>query len=194
MSETDVTHRDTGESPVPPPSPRPRIVGQVVQVLAILAAYAVVGVVAGWLWHRLWTPSDGVVVNHQWFPGTEALRGEFSGTGLYVLVAAAGGFGLGVACAMVGGRRPVLTLVVALAGSVLAAWLMLKVGQSLGPADPHELAKTAADRTRLPAALRVSGLSPRLAFPAGTLAAMALVFLVFSGNSRELGSSREPRG
>ena len=44
-------------------------------------------------------------------------------------------------------------------------------------------AKTPSDGATLPSALRVSGLSPLLAFPMGTLGALALVFAVFQGNS-----------
>jgi hypothetical protein len=194
VNETDVTNEVTGERPLDPPRRGREVFYPVLHVVAVLAAYVVVGAAAGWLWYKLWTPAEGTVVGHIWFADGDALRGAFSGTGLYVLVAAAAGFGVGLVCAFLGGRRPVLTLVAALAGSVLAAWLMLKIGQDLGPADPQELARTARDQSRLPSALRVSGLSPRLAFPGGTLAALALVFLVFPGNSREASSRGEPRG
>jgi hypothetical protein len=194
VSEIHVTDEVTGERPLDPPRRGREVFYPVLHVIAILAAYVVAGAAAGWAWFKLWTPAQGVVVNHIWFADGDALRGAFSGTGLYVLVAAGTGFGLGLVSAFLGGRRPVLTLVAALAGSVLAAWLMLKIGQDLGPADPQELAKSAADRTRLSSALRVSGLSPRLAFPGGTLAALALVFLVFPDKSREATPRAEPPG
>jgi hypothetical protein len=77
---------------------------------------------------------------------------------------------------------------------VLAAWLMLELGERLGPPDPHELAKTADDGTHLPSALRVSGFPPLLAFSLGSLAALGLVFTVFSGKEPELRLNAEPRG
>ena len=165
----------------------------VLLTVAVLAAYALVGLGAGWAWHELWQPSDGVVFEKQWYADGEALRQDFSGTGLYVLVAAGCGLALGVVFALVGGSRPVLTLVLCVAGSLLAAWLMLTLGERLGPSDPHELAKSAKDGTRLPSALRVSGLPPLLAFSLGSLAALALVFTLFHGNSREAGLRAEPR-
>jgi hypothetical protein len=162
--------------------------------VVVLAVYALVGLGAGWAWHGLWQPGDGVVFEKQWYADGEALREDFSGTGLYVLVSSGCGLVLGGVFALLGSRRPVLTVVLCVAGSVLAAWLMLTTGQRLGPADPHELAKTAEDGTRLPSALRVSGTPPLLAFSLGSLAALALVFTVFSDKSGEAGSSAEPRG
>jgi len=165
----------------------------VLQVLLVLATYAVVGLAAGWLWYTLWEPPTGVVVRHQWYPNGAGLRGEFSATALYVLIAVVAGAVLGSIAAVLGGRRPLLTLVAALAGAVLAGWLMLKVGERLGPTDPQVLARHAKDGTSLPGALTVTGLSPLLAFPAGTVAALAFVFTIFSGKSAEPGIPEEPR-
>ena len=76
---------------------------------------------------------------------------------------------------------------------MLAGWLMLTMGEWLGPADPQVLAKDLDDGATLPSALRVSGLSPLFAFTLGTLGALALVFTVFQGNSAEPGFGEEPR-
>jgi hypothetical protein len=165
----------------------------VLSVVVVLATYALVGLGAGWIWHELWQPAQGVVLQGAWYPDGEGLRQDFSGTGLYVLVAAGCGLALGSLFAVLGGARPVLTLVVCLAGSVLAAWLMLRMGERLGPADPHELAADADDGTALPSALRVSGMTPLLAFPVGTLAGLGLVFMLFTGNTAEAGLTGQPR-
>ena len=66
----------------------------------------------------------------------------------------------------VGGARPVLTLVLCVAGSLLAAWLMLRLGERLGPADPHDAGQDGRRRHPLPSALRVSGLTPAARLPA----------------------------
>jgi hypothetical protein len=71
---------------------------------------------------------------------------------------------------------------------------MLKVGEWLGPTDPAQLAASAHDGKHLPSALRVTGESPLLAFPFGTLAALALVFTVFPEKTPELRLSGQPRG
>ena len=65
-------------------------------------------------------------------------------------------------------------------GSALATWLMLQVGAALGPADPRELAKSAKEGTHLPAELAVSRRSPWIAFPAGALIGLTLVFFGLS--------------
>ena len=78
---------------------------------AVLATYALVGLGAGWVWHELWQPAEGVVVQHQWFATGAGLREDFSGTGLYVLIATGAGLALGVLFAILGGARPVVTLV-----------------------------------------------------------------------------------
>ena len=93
-----------------------------------------------------------------------------------------------------GGRRPLLTVGAAVAGSALAAWLMTTVGERLGPTDPHELAKSLDDGKKLPSALSVTGFSPTLAFTIGTLVALAVVFTIFPGKTHEAGFSAEPRG
>ena len=163
--------------------------------LVVVASYAAVGAAAGWLWHALWKPTLGRVIQGGWYPDESGLRGDFSGTGLYVLVAAGAGVLLGVVVALLGGRRPMVTLVAVVVGSALAAWLMMVVGEGLSPAeDPHVAAKTAEEGDKLPSTLRVTGASPLLVLPMGSLAAVALVYVMFSGSSPDPGVSTEPRG
>ena len=148
---------------------------------------------AGWVWHELWQSSEGVVFQKEWYPDGDGLRQEFSGTGLYVLVAAGAGLVLGAVFAIVGGARPVQTVVLCVAGSLLAAWLMLTLGEWLGPPDPHALAESADDGTRLPSALRVSGLPPLFSFTVGSLVALAVVYTLLPGKTREAHLDEEPR-
>jgi hypothetical protein len=183
-----VTDPDTGQ-PLPPVRRRRfkrtlPSAGAALSAGAVLAAYAVAGIALSWVWFWLWGPADGQVFSHQWYASSEALRGDFSGTGLYVLLALGGGAVLGILSAMLGGRQPLVTTIAAVLGSLLAGWLMLHLGQGLGPADPRVLAKTADDGTQLPSALRVTGTSPRFAFTMGTLAALAFVFTIFPGKDR----------
>ena len=165
----------------------------IVFCVTVVAVYALVGLFGGWMWHELWQPSTGVVIEHQWYPNGEALRQDFSGTALYVLVAAGLGVTMGVVFAIVGGSRPVLTLVSCVAGAALAGWLMLWLGERLGPADPAELALRADDGTTLPSALTVSGVPPLFAFVLGSLLALAAIFTLFSGKTSEAHFAGEPR-
>jgi len=161
--------------------------------LAVLAAYALVGLGGGWMWHELWQPSSGVVINHRWYPDGAGLRHDFSGTALYVLVAVGLGVAMGVVFAIVGGARPVVTVVSCLLGAALAGWLMLWLGERLGPADPVEAARHADDGTTLPSALTVSGLPPLFAFALGSLAALGVIFTLFGGKTPEAHFAGEPR-
>lgn len=145
-----------------------------------IGVFAAAGALSGWIWFELWTPPQGVVVEHQWFPNpAEAgLRAEFPGTGWYVLVAFVGGLLLGTICAYALDRSELATLIAVVIGSTLAAWLMLEVGVSLGPPDPDTLARTAEDGTELPGQLEVRRLSPKLSYPGGALLGLALVYLL----------------
>jgi hypothetical protein len=146
------------------------------QFVVVVGIFAVVGVVAGVVWEWLWTPAVGTAVQHTWQPNLDTVRGEFSSTGWYVVVASVAGL---VTTAVVGlafKQGEVVTLVAVVAGSALAAWVMLRVGYSLGPGDPQAAAATAADGTPIPAELTVPGKSPFLAFPASALLALVVVF------------------
>lgn len=151
-----------------------------VQALLVVATFALAGVVAGVVWEWAWTPPTGVVIHHQWAQDESGLRGDFSGTGTYVAIAAVTGVVVGAAVAVLLDRSEVLTLVAALGGSLLAGWLMHRVGVALGPADPRTLAASAKPGTHLPGDLVVSGKSVLRAFPGGTLAGLTVVYLGLS--------------
>ncbi|MFC4787347.1 hypothetical protein ACT8ZV_22915 [Nocardioides sp. MAHUQ-72] len=151
-----------------------------VQAVLVMAILAAVGALAGVVWEWWWSPPVGVVVHHHWLQDEEALRGSFDATGTYVVVAAVAGLLAGAVVALLLDRSELVTLVAVLAGSLLGGWLMYRVGVALGPADPRPLAETAADGTRLPARLVVSGLSPRRVFPGAALLGVLVVFLGFS--------------
>ena len=150
------------------------------QALLIVAIFAVAGVLAGVVWEWLWTAPTGVVVHHQWLQDERGLSGEFSGTGLYVLVAAVAGLLVGGTVAVLLDRSELVTLVAVLGGALLAGWLMSHVGGFLGPADPRSLAATANTGTHLPDHLVVSGKSELRAFPGGALVGLVVVFLGLS--------------
>lgn len=164
-------------STAPAPTSRGAWVPVVRQVVVILLALAVVGALAGVVWQWLWTPPSGVVINHQWLQDESGLRGDFSGTGTYVAVAAVAGVLSGAVLGAVFDRRELLTLVTVLLGSALAAWVMYRVGLALGPTDPRDLAGSAKDGTHLPGRLVVSGDSPFRALPGGAMVGLVVVFL-----------------
>lgn len=147
------------------------------EVALVLAAGALLGVVGGFLWELWWTPPTGLVLDHAWYPDGEGVRQLFSGTGLYVVIGLAGGVLLGAGSAWLFDRVELATLAAVLAGSVLAGWLMFQVGTALAPPDPERAASTSPDYTELPGSLEVEGNGPFVAFPAGAMTGITVVFI-----------------
>ena len=162
------------------------VVPAIGQAGIVVAVFAVVGVVAGVVWEWLWTPPVGVVVDHEWLLGLGGLRAEFSATGVYVVVASVAGLLIGTLCSLFLDRAELVTLVAVLVGATVAGWVMVQVGQALGPPDPRELAETARNGTRLPSDLTIAGKSPYVAFPAGATLGLAVVLLGMTKRQRGL--------
>jgi len=160
---------------------RPPLRAALVQLALAVGILVVVGAIAGVVWEWVWTPPAGAVVDHTWTALDEAsLRGQFSGTGWYAVVGSVAGLVGGALVALFVDRFPFVTLLGVVVGSVLAGLVMYADGHTLGPADPAAIALTAKDGTRLPGQLTLSHLSPWIAFPAGALVALCLVFLGLS--------------
>ena len=154
--------------------------------LFILLAYAAVGALGGAVWEAIWTPPGQVVTQHQVFYDSYAsLRRVFTGTGFYVVVGAIGSAAVALVVSLLTRSRELLTLVLVILGSAIAAGVMLKVGTMLGPADPASLAAHTAHRTPVSGQLTVEGRSvlgiksPYLIWPTTSLLVLALVFFAW---------------
>jgi hypothetical protein len=183
-------------SPPAQPAPRERSVVPAIQSVVILVLFTGAGVLCGWVWWKIWSPAPtGVVFERQWIPqpATEGLSAEFAGTGWYVVVAVVAGLVLGLLAGLLLDRNEIVTLVAVAAASVLAAWLMFRVGVSFSAPDPEVLAKTAKEGTELPGRLDLAGpvhpfgltlddqvRSPMLAFPIGAMAGLAIALFGIS--------------
>ncbi|WP_148614705.1 hypothetical protein [Nocardioides rubriscoriae] len=163
----------------------------VVEHLAVLLAYVVLGVAGGWLWFQLWDPPKGAVQDGKWlyldFP---TIAHVFSGTGLYVVVGVVAGVVLGVVTALVCRTSELVTLVVVVAGSALASYLAYRVGLSRSAPDPHLLALSLPDGTRLPGRLEVTGRTPFVAWPLGSLLGLGVTYLFTAGVSASVAEAR----
>jgi hypothetical protein len=156
-----------------------------VQLALAVLVLAVAGVLAGVVWEWLWTAPDGTVVDGAWVAQDEAsLRGVFSATGWYVVVASVAGLLGGAVVGLFLDRFPLVALLGVVLGSLLGAFLMFRVGVALGPDDPVEAARRAADGAVVPGVLDVSGGTPFIALPTGALIALALVFIGLMARDR----------
>jgi hypothetical protein len=173
---TVATPEPLESAPEPPGHPAWLVAG--LQGLLIVVVFAGVGALCGWLWFHLWDAPKGVVSAGQWYTGEAGLRADFAGVAWYVSLSVLAGLVLGALAAWLLHRSELVTLAAVLIGSVLAAYLMLRVGTHLSPPDPHVLAKTTADGTELEGALRVRGWPPRGAFTFGALVGLAVVYAV----------------
>ena len=152
------------------------------RALVVLVTFAAAGALAGVLWHWVWTPPTGVAVGGEFLLDQAGVREAFTGTAWYALIAIGTGLLLGVVLALALQRWEVVTLVLVLLGSALAAFLMYAVGTALGPPDPAPVAAAADDLTPIPDDLSVSGVSPFLALPGGALVGLTVVFVGLAGS------------
>lgn len=176
-------------------------VGAAVQAALFVLAFAVSGALAGVVWERVWDAPDGIVYQGKWFLEPAGPDYVFSGTGWYVVVALVAGAVTASALCWLWPRHELVSLSAVVVGSVLAGWIMFKVGHALGPADPRLLAAGKADFTKLPSDLLIvrTDEHPRLllfdssaltAFPLGAIAAAVFVLLVTSGRRSRRGVSK----
>jgi hypothetical protein len=167
----------------PAAAPRPARVVVLAQALATVAIFAAAGAAAGWLWFKIWDVPSGVVSGGAWYTNEAGLRADFQGVAWYVTIALVAGLVLGMLTAWLFDRSELVTLAAVVVGSVLAAYLMLRVGTHLSPPDPHELAKTAKDGDKLKGALLVTSWPPKGAFTFGALIGLAVVYAVSIGRT-----------
>lgn len=156
-------------------APRHATSGLLRDGVLVVTLFVVGGLVGAGVWRWAWSPFRGTVLNGVWYPQTNA--SAFSSTGLFVLIGLVLGLALGALSALLADRRELVTLGLVLVAALLAAWIMLLVGQVGMPADPVELARSTPDRDQLPATLAVRGLSPLAAFPSGALLGLCGVFV-----------------
>ncbi|TIC80991.1 hypothetical protein [Nocardioides sp. GY 10127] len=177
-------------APEPTPEPAQKPGGahrparrSVVLALATVLVGLVAGPLLGWLWETIWTPTQGLVVQHQWYVvdsdltyDLDGLRHQFSGTMLYTVLAVPAGLVLGAVAALLSRRDEVLTLLAVVVGSAALGLGMWATGTWLGPQDPQVLAATATQGTSLPDHLSVGSWSVLVCAPLAATLAVTVVF------------------
>ena len=134
-----------GSPDVPPPRPRVVSGSDLRPALGTLAAVAVLGLPLGWVWSRLAPPevvrvaADGALV-----PLLGESEHRFDALALFVLLGFAAGVLAGVAVWMLRTSRGPVVLLGAIAGSVVAGWLAMHLGEALAAGAYGNVALAAA--------------------------------------------------
>jgi hypothetical protein len=162
-------------------------------VLVVLAAALLLGLVTGVLWPQLVDPVTVTRTEAGLVRDEVALAEQFDAEGWYSVLAALGGFLLGIV--MLAWRRTdeVVTLLAVVAGALVASWLSAEVGSALGPADPARVLADAGEGATADAALSLTTDAVQWVWPLFAVMG-ALVYLVSPLSERAIEETLRPEG
>ena len=120
----------------------------------VLAWFLVLAVVAAVVWWQLTPLAEYTRTADNAQMDEQELGRQVAADGWYVVIAAVGGMLSGIMLLSLRRRDPVATVVLVVLGSLLCAWVMLRVGQWLGPADPKSVLRHAAVGSKVPLQLK----------------------------------------
>jgi hypothetical protein len=161
--------------PVPARSGRARGAGS--DALAVLGSLLLLGVLCGVLWWLLVDPASYTKTAEGGVMSENQLGKRFDGDGMYVVIAVLAGLVAGLALSWWRDRDPLLTSLLLVVGSGLAAAGMLLVGHRLGPGDPGPALKAARLGALVPERLDVHVWTVYLAWPVAVLTGALVVLL-----------------
>jgi hypothetical protein len=124
-------------------------------VAAVLGVLLLLGALCGVVWSQVVTPAEFTRLARGGAMDEAQLAREFGADAWFAVIALVAGGLAGLALAWWRSRDPVLTALLLLVGSVLAAAVMALVGHWLGPGDPRAALRTAAVGARVPQQLDV---------------------------------------
>ena len=156
-------------SEAPAAAPTTRRGGALADVVALLGTYLVLGVVCGVLWWLLVQPALFTKVHGGGTMSELQLGYEFNGDGWYAVIAAVAGIVSGLCLTWWRSRDYLLTTLLLVPGSALAATVMVLVGHALGPGDPQAALAAAHVGQHIPDQLKVAGWATYLVWPMGAL-------------------------
>jgi uncharacterized membrane protein YeaQ/YmgE (transglycosylase-associated protein family) len=144
-------------------------------VLGVLVALGVLGAV---LWASLVTPAEFTKLAKGGGMGEGELAKQFDADAWYVVIAASAGLVAGLVLSWWRSRDPLLTTVLLVVGSALAAAVMTLLGHYvLGPGDPRAALEAAELGARVPERLDVDTFTVYLSWPVGVLVGAFVVLL-----------------
>lgn len=144
--------------------------GPVLDVLAVLGTFLVVGALCGVVWLLVADPGHLQRVPGGFQAPSELdLARQFNPDGWYSVIAIVAGFLTGLGLTWWRSRDFLLTTVMLLPGAALAAAAMAWVGHALGPADPHLVLLHARIGTVAPLDLSVTAKACYFLWPVAVL-------------------------
>jgi hypothetical protein len=129
----------------------------------------VLGVVCGVVWSLLVEPALFTKAHGGASMSELQLSKEFNGDGWYTVIAAVAGIGSGLALTWWRSRDYLLTTLLLVPGSVVAAAVMALVGHLLGPGNPDAALAAVHAGQHVPDQISVAGWATYLVWPIGVL-------------------------
>ena len=145
--------------------------------VAVLGCLLVLGVLCGVAWSLLVSPAEFTKLRNGASMSEVQLGRRFAADGLYVVLAGVAGLVAGVALTWWRSRDPLLTSVLLVVGSALAAAAMALTGHLLGPGDTAAALAAVPVGAHVPEPLDVDVFTVYLAWPIALLAGVLLVLL-----------------
>ena len=122
--------------------------------LVVLGWFLVIGVLAALVWWKVTPLAEFTRSATGGQRGEDQLGRQVAADGWYAVLAAAGGLVSGVVLAALRRRDPLVTVLLVAAGSLLAAFVMLRVGLWVGPPRPSDALRDAAVGDQVPMQLK----------------------------------------
>jgi hypothetical protein len=158
--------------------------------LIVLLSFLVLGVLCGVLWSLVVTPAEFTKLAQGGAMGEQELAKRFGADGWFVTIGAASSLLVGLALCRWRSRDPLLTSVLVVIGSLVAAVVTAAVGHLLGPGDAQAALDAAQVGAKVPEQLDVGVVPLRpltdylrgtvtlyAAWPIGALAGALVVLL-----------------
>jgi hypothetical protein len=135
----------------------------------VLVWFVVLGVVGALVWWQVTPLAEYTRTATSAEMGEEQLGRQVAADGWYVAIAALGGLLSGVALLALRHRDPLAMVVLVTLGGLLSAWVMLRVGLWLGPADPKTVLPDVAVGDQVPFQLKPKTTGVLYVWPIGVL-------------------------
>jgi hypothetical protein len=151
----------------------------------VLGGMLVLGVLCGVLWWLLVDPAAYTKLRDGGVMQEEDLSRQFSADGVYVVIAAVSGLAGGLVLTWWRTRDVLVTCVLLILGTVVAAAAMELTGHLLGPGDPGAALAAAEVGGRVPERLDVDAFTVYLAWPVSALLGALVVLLNVTPRARQ---------